>query len=697
MKATGGQVAELAPLYAALVNPSSVAIVGASEDPTKVTARPLRYLDACSWSGEVYVVNPTRATVAGHKAHTTILQLPVRPDHVFIVTAADLALSVLTDCVELGVPLVSIMADGFVGASPGAQRRAAELRRLVGAGTTRVLGPSALGVVSMPRKLVVTANAAFAEWPYPAGGVFVASQSGSAIGALASRAKDGNIGFHTLVSTGSELDLSLGELCLASVDDPQVTGYALFLENLAHAHHLSAFAHAAADRGKPIVAYKIGRCEAAAELAQSHTGALAGDHVVAEAALRDLGIIPVRTFEALLECQPLARTVGNAPIGVPAPRVAVVSTTGGGGAMMVDCLALAGATPTGPSPATRQKLLGLGVDPGRGVLIDLTLAGTRYDIMKAVVDVLLSAPEFHMVVAVPGSSARFFPEVAVKPIIDSVGGVKPLAAFVMPAAPTALRMLRDGGISAFRTPEACADALVAVARRVPPRIELHQVGGSASTRILDEASSYEVLSSLGVSVAPYQVISTTAVPPEMPVSPPVAVKIHGEGLPHKSDLGGVLLGVVDHDGLLAAIDTVVASVRASGRNVPTDRILVQHMITAQAEALIGYRLDPDVGPIVLLSAGGVLAEWMHDRSVRLAPVDAATAQQMIDEIVVFQLLKGYRGRASGDLAALRDAVVAVSCVGEHVELDIAELEINPLLICDNGDGAFAVDAVVRVR
>ena len=684
-------------LYHALMQPQTVAIVGASDDPAKTTSRPLRNLADSDWPGTVYVVNPNRDTVAGRRAYDSLTDLPAVPDHVFVLTGADPAIEAARECSRIGVPVVTIMADGFVGGSADARRRMTSLEEVAAAGRTRVLGPSSLGVVSTSQRLVLTANAAFSE-PLPmGGGIFVASQSGSAIGALASRGKDAGIAFHSMVSTGSEIDLSLGEVCLASVDDPEVTSYILFLENLSHAGDLAAFARAAADRGKPVLAYKLGRSDAAAELAVSHTGALAGDDAIADAALRDLGITRVRTFDALLEAHPLARRARTLAAARSAPRVAVVSTTGGGGAMMVDCLAMAGAEPTRPSEQTRARLADAGIDAGGGTLVDLTLAGTRYEVMKSALDILLAAPEFDAVVAVPGSSARFHPEHAVKPIVDAAGGDKALVAFVVPSAPDALRMLRDCGISAFRSPESCADAIVSVfASRAPRMAALSPLPAPATTNLLDEQSSYGVFTDLGIPHAPFAVLDTAGPFDEIPVATPAAVKIHAAGLAHKSDLGGVVLGVEDTAGLTSAVDTIVSSVRRTDPTVPTDQILVQQMIRGLGEALIGFRVDPDVGPIVLLAAGGVLAELHQDRSVRLAPVDPATAQEMIDEVTAFRALTGFRGLPKGDLTALRDAVVAVSRAADLVDSGVVELEANPVMVCAEGQGVFAVDAVVRI-
>jgi acyl-CoA synthetase (NDP forming) len=684
-------------LYEALLRPRSVAIVGASGTPGKTTARPLEYLLASGWGGRLHPVNPARPTVLGQRSYARVRDLPEVPDHVFVVTTAEPALDALEECAQIGVPVVTLMADGFTESDPAGRDRVRRLRQAVESSATRVLGPSSLGVVNLADGFLLTANAALVEPDLPAGDVFVASQSGSAIGALLSRGKSMGIGFRALVSTGGELDLSLGELCLASLEDPGVASYALFLENLSGVDDLREFAHAAAERGKPVVAYKLGRSAAAADLAVSHTGALAGDDTVASALLQSLGIARVSHFEALLEAQHLARATALADRPLRQPRVAVVSTTGGGGAMMVDCLATYGAVPTPPSAETLLRLAEHGIDAGPGALVDLTLAGARYEVMKAALDVLTTAPEFDAVVAVPGSSARFHPDLAVKPIADSAGTARPLAAFVMPEAPEALALLRRSGVAAFATPESCADPIVAVfGRRRPTGTPAVHPDPGGRSRVLDEDESYRLLASVGVAHAPYAVVSTAMPSPEMPVAVPAAVKILSPDAPHKSDIGGVVLGVRDRDGLAAAISSIVAQVSTSAPHVGLDRVLVQEMVEGVGEVLVGFRHDELAGPVVVLAAGGVLAELHHDRSVRTAPVDLATAQDMIDDVVSLKAVQGYRGLPRGDVAALAEVIVAVSRVGVVTDGAVVEAEANPVIVLPEGRGAVAVDALVRV-
>jgi len=670
-----------------LLAPRSVALVGASDDPAKTASRPLRYLRAGGFQGAIYPV-ARRAVVGGERAWPSLSDLPERPDHAFILLPTEGAVEAVAECVRLGIPAVTVLAGGF--AEAGADGAALQERMLatLQEGSTRLLGPSSLGLVNLHRHTVLTANAAFAEPELPLGGLFVVSQSGSMIGAMASRGKGRGIGFAFLVSVGGEADLGVGEVCMAALDDPDVTAFLLFLETIRDAPDICRFALGAAERGKPVVAYKLGRSREAAELAQSHTGALAGEDDVADAFLRDCGIARVTNFEALLEAPPLLRRMAVRPAGARRPRIGIVTTTGGGAAMVVEGLGLRGIEVVGPADATAARLRAAGIDPGNGRILDLTLAGTRYDVMKPALDAMRSDPDYDVVVAVVGSSARFQPELAVRPILDSDATAgAPLAAFLVPDAPDALRSLAAADIPAFRTPEACADAIAAAIGRRVPVIRPEPRPAARLRRLIDELDAYALLAEIGIPSAPCAELADAAA-----IRFPAAVKILSSEIAHKSDCGGVVLGVTDPAGVAAAAVLVRRRAAAAHPGLRDARVLVQQMAAGVGEALIGYRVDPQVGPIVLLAAGGVTTEIYADRSVRTAPIDLTGAHAMIDEVAGFALLRGFRGRPLGDLGALAAAVVAMSRLALHPA--VVECEINPLIVMEKS--VVAVDAVASM-
>lgn len=681
----------------AVLNPDRVALVGISDDPEKTAGRPLTFLRRAGFAGEIGLVNPRRAMVQGERAYASLSDLPWRPDHVFILTDAAKALDAFAECQTLGVPVATMLSAGFGEAGEHGAANQARLVELLARGGTRLIGPSSIGVVNLRNGLTLTANAAFAETDLPKGGIFVGSHSGSLIGALVSRGKRKGIGFAGLVSVGGESDLSMGQICAATLDDPEVTSYMLFLETLRGAEELRRFALAAAQRGKPVAAYKLGRSDAAAELAVSHTGSLAGADEVADVFLKDCGIARVESFEGLLEVMPLLEHLpaGSAP---RRGRVGVVTTTGGGAAMAVDQMALRDVDVVPASDETRAKLRDMGVEPGHGRIIDLTLAGTRYEVMKAALDVLRAAPEFDLVLASVGSSARFNPDLAVQPVIDAARGPgAPVAAFLVPDAPGAARALASAGVPAFQDPETCGDAVAAALHRTRPRRDVAlDIGEPVAGRVLDEAASYALLASTGLPVAAHVALDVDAPLPDLPFGWPVVAKVLDAAIPHKTDAGGVVLNIAGKDELAAAIASIRARV-AERTGCQTRRVLVQQMAKGTGEVLLGFRRDPQVGPIVLLAAGGIYTELYCDSTMRLAPVDRESAMQMIAELKYTRILDGFRGRPKGDLEALAGAIMAMSQLALADGPAVEEAEINPLLVLPEGAGVLAIDALARVR
>jgi acyl-CoA synthetase (NDP forming) len=691
-------------LRRALFFPRSIAVIGQSNDAGKTAGRPLKYLRQAGFAGPVYPVNARRQEVLGERAWPSVESLPDIPEHAYVVAPVDAAMEAVGACGRLGVAVTTVLADGFGEAGEAGRAREARLREIAAATGMRIVGPSSLGIVNLRNGALITANAAFDEPDLPVGRIFAASHSGGMIGTLLSRGKACGIGFAGLVSVGGEVDLSLGEICDLMLGDPDIDGFMLFLETLRHADKLRAFAHRAAAAGKPVLAYKLGRSLQGRELAVTHTGALAGEDDVADAFLRDCGVARVETLSALIEGLPLLARV---PLRMEkrTPTAAVVTTTAGGAATVVDPLASRGVDVIAPSEATLARFAAAGIRVAPARLIDLTLAGARYEVMKGALDILATAPEYDIVVVVVGSSARFYPHLAVQPIIDSAGSDKPIAVFLVPEAPQARTALGAAGVANFYTPEACADAVAAaLARRaprvagsipgtagVPPALSFFGAGGTPAVpgKTLDELEAYALFDRLGIPRAPSVALDADiTVPPALPFGYPVVLKVLSSGITHKSDVGGVTLGIADAPSLMAAITAMRA-------RLPEARhVLVQPMVAGVGEVLAGYRVDPDVGPLVMVAAGGIYTEIYRDRSLRLAPVDAGTAAEMIAEVQGLKALAGYRGNPAGDLAALAEAVAALSQLA--ADPSVAEAEINPLIVRRQGEGVVAVDAVVRM-
>ena len=682
----------------ALFAPASVAIVGQSDDAGKAAGRPLKFLRQTGYAGRVYPINPRRESVLGERAWPSLAALPEAPDHAYIVTPTEAAVAAVEECGRLGVKVATVLADGFAEAGAEGLAREARLRDACARTGIRVVGPSSLGVVDLRTKSMLTANAALDTQDLPVGRIFAASHSGSLIGALLTRGKARGVGFAGLVSVGNEVDLSLGEICAATLDDPGIDGYMLFLETMRHADALQRFAVAAAARGKPILAYKLGRSAAARELAVSHTGALAGEDDVANAFLCACGIARVDTLDGLIEGLPLLARVPAAARGGARKAVGVVTTTAGGATMVIDPLARRGVTIAPASSTTLERLAAAGITVRPARLVDLTVAGARYETMKSALAILLEAPEFDLLLAVVGSSGRTQPEATVRPIIEGAAAGKPLAAFVVPEAPEALALLSRAGLPSFRTPEACADAIAAaLSRRAPrPLTACSSSPAPEDGRVLDELAAGDLLDRIGIARAPAVALDAGIVrPPPLPFPYPVAVKVLSAEFAHKTDVGGVVLDVADGAALCAAIGQIRKDLAERMPGASLARVLVQPMLSGLGEVLVGYRVDRDVGPLIMVAAGGIWAETLRDRSLRLAPVDLDAAREMIFELRSLLPLAGDRGRPKGDLDALARAIVALSRLADNAQ--VAEAEINPLIVRPAGEGVVAVDALVKLR
>jgi len=523
-------------------------------------------------------------------------------------------------------------------------------------------------------------------------------------GTLVSRGAPRGIGFGKLISVGNEADLSVGEIGAALSDDPETDAFLLFLETIRARNEIARFAALAHRSGKPIIAYKLGRSDVGQALAVSHTGAMVGSDAAVDAFLRHHGILRVDHLEALLEMPPLV--IGRRPASIGHSRVGVIATTGGGAATVVDRLGLLGVQVARASADTLAKLRAVKVPEQSGPIIDVTLAGTRYEVMRPALDILMDAPEFALVLATIGSSAQFQPELAVKPIVDCARGKKPLAVFLTPQADETLRLLARQNIAAFRTPEACADAIAAyLAWREPTGTVtadteklaravgmLRAIRGEA----LNERQSLALFEALGVPVSRGHVLDPTEAPPTLPFPFPVAAKILSPDITHKTEAGGVALEIATPTELSERARELVNVARSRHPSARIEGVLVQPMERGLAEVLVGYRLDAQAGPVVTVGMGGTLAEIYRDYAVRVAPVSLDQAAGMIAEVRGFAVLRGYRGKAPGDVTALAEAIAALSALAMLTERTVSEAEINPLIVKPAGKGVVAVDGVVRL-
>ena len=687
-------------LFQALFSPRTVALVGASADLNKNNSRPQRFLRAHGYAGRILPINPGRSEILGEPAYPNLLQAPGPIDHAFIMVPAAAVPGVIDQCCERNVPMATIFSAGFaeLGAE-GLQRQRAMVAR-ARAGGLRLIGPNCMGIINVQGRTPLCINAVLARETLTPGPLSVISQSGSMLGTLISRAQPRGLGFSKLVSLGNECDLGVGEIAELLVDDPDTGAILLFLETFRDGERLAHAARRAFAAGKPVIAYKLGRSEVGRRAAASHTGAMVGGDELATAFFRAHGILRVDMMETLFELPQLV--MGHRP---PAGRrVAVVTGTGGAAAMVADRLGTFGADVVPPSPAVKAKLAADNIRVNDSPVTDIPMGGSEGGVYAKILSTLLASEHCDAVVSVIGSSSQTNPQVVADRVLQASPRSKPLAVFLAPRADESLKLLQDNGVAGFRTPETCADAVntylnwyvpTAVSQATVPAPAATMLAARVTGNRLNERAALDVFAALGVPVVSSTVVSSAQEAEGLPG--PAAVKLLSPDILHKTDAGMVQLEVAS-SAIPAVVDALLQRARTHFPAARVDGVLVQSMARGLAEVILGYRRDPEVGPIVMLGMGGTLAELRKSYSVRLAPVDLDTARGMLDDVPELAMLRGFRNLPRGDCEALARAVQALSQLALLCEQDthVDEAEINPLLVLADGAGVVAVDGLLTL-
>jgi len=689
--------AQRAVLAQALFAPRRIALIGASSDPTRLASRPQRVLRQHGYDGTIVAIHPTQVEIDGVRAYPSVRTVPGEVDHAFVIVPASAVPEVIADCCASGVKVATILAAGFAEAGMRGKQRQDEMVAMARASGLRLLGPNCLGVVNVSGRVTISANAVLEREELKPGGLSVISQSGSMLGGIITRAQERGLGFSKLISVGNECDLAVGELTHLLVDDPDTRAILLFLETFRDADVLGAAARRAYDAGKPVIALKLGRSAIGREVATTHTGAMAGADEAADAFFRTHGILRVEVFEALIETAQFV--LGHRP--PRGRRVGALTVSGGAAGLVLDRLGLESIEVVSPGAEAVARLAARRIRISDTPLIDLPMGRADGGSYAHILDELLASDRSDVVIAIQGSNATYTPDSVRERILAAKRGNKPLAVFLGPRANEALRILQDNGVAGFRTPEACADAVRAYLDwRAPESAVEIDTGRVAAIRaavkraghgVLNEHASSNLLDAIGIPFTRSQIIKHPTDRVDLPF--PVAAKILSADLPHKTDAGGVVLDLADAPALAVCVTEMLARVAREQPQSRIDGVLVQSMQRGMAEVIVGYRRHRDVGPVILVGAGGILAEIGASYALRLAPVSLDTAHAMIASVPALATIRGYRNRVPGDLAGLARVVQAMSLLA--FTGDVVEAEINPLIV--RTDGVVAVDALVRIE
>lgn len=685
-----------------ILHPRSVAIVGASDSEQKWGGRLLRYMLRHRHDGPLYPINARASELMGLPAYPSLLDCPGPVDLAILLVPREHVRAAVEDCVAKGVGCALCITAGF--AETGDQGRADEeaLVALARAGGVRLIGPNCMGLMNAHHKLCATTGVVMGTLDQlPAGGIGMASQSGALMGAMISRGVDIGAGFSSTVSVGNQADLDLNDFFEYLIDDPKTEVITLYMEGVKDAPRFTALLERAAAAGKPVCIAKSGRSEAGAKAAASHTASLAGSWSAFEATCRRWGVHLFETIYDLLQGALLLQRGKRAASN----RVAIFSGSGGGGALLTDALEAHGLRLAELSEATQQAVAAVlpathrqlpfdfgmlnhaaAPDPqvaggSIGIALDRALHDDGVD---AGILLLTTQPGQELVVQAAMAAA----DRSSKPLLFVQGAGN--------HGEIARQMLRAAGHGYFDSPHDALKVLeVLTTRREPePPTEVLpgiQVPADLPGGFLTEPDARRLLEAAGIPTTRWQFAADTeaAVQAARALGDAVAIKAVSARIVHKSDIGGVKLGLRGDAAVRQACNDIAAAARAAGVET-LDGFLVTEMWRADTELILGVQRDPDFGPLVMVGAGGVLVELMKDVQLAPAPLSHATARAMLGRLRCLPLLTGYRGRPAADLDAIADTMVRLGALAADTSARLSELDINPLFIA--GDRIAAADA-----
>ncbi|MCR0985668.1 acetate--CoA ligase family protein [Roseomonas populi] len=691
---------DLGPLF----DPRSVVLVGASERAASVGGRTLaNIVDHSDFRGTLHLVNATRPEVRGLPCHRRVADLPSAPELAVIAVPAAGVMEALRECASIGVKVCVILTSGFGETGEEGRAAEAEMKALAQSTGMRLYGPNCPGVTNINKRLGFTFSPAFKDDLRP-GPIGLATQGGG-LGRNLMQAMERGAGFALWCSTGNEVDLQVADFIHYMAGAPDVRVIGTILEGIKDGPRFLAAARAAAEAGKPIVALKVGRSEYGMRAAASHTASLTGSAEVNSAAFRQMGIIEVDDVDELVD---VASLLARGRPGRGA-RIAVFGSSGGACALAADMVGQAGIVLAEFAPETTAVLaeklpsfaaLGNPVDTTTVTLtnpavIEETLAAVAND--PAVSLVMLPMPldygPVSLTVAERMAAAQRLSPVPLVPVWMSERTGAAYRHFAE-AGMVPIRSLRNAA-RAFRR---FIDRGAWEAGTMPRGLGAGLPDGP--TRTLSEAEGKAVLRAAGLAVPEGEIARSAAEAAEIAsrLGLPVAVKIASADILHKSDIGGVALGLRTAEEAGAAFEAVARAARAHHPEARIDGVLVERMAPSGGqEVLLSVSRDPVLGQVMTCGLGGIHVELLRDLSRRLLPVDAAEAARMLRDLRGFPLLQGLRGAAPCDLEALCAAMAAISALVEARPGEFEEIEINPLRVGAAGEGAWALDAVVTLR
>ncbi len=687
-----------------LISPKSIAIIGVSQDFNKLNGRVLKYLLDKGYEGAILPVNPKYDEVGGHRCYPEIGAAPGPVDLAVITLPARMVEDALRQCGAAGVAGAVIFSSGFGEMDNAGKRMEEALAIAARESGVRVLGPNGLGMINSFENAFATFSQ-YADGPTPSGPVGFVTQSGAFGTAICALARNRRLGFGFFVNTGNECDLDFATMMSAVLDDDRITVGAGYLEGVSDGPGFAAVARKAMALGKPLVVTKVGRSEAGARAAVSHTGSLAGQDAVFDGAARQHGVIRARNEEHMLDIVDMFSTT-KLPSG---PGIGIVTQSGGAGVLIADRaeeLGLSVPQLSAPSQAALRDVMpafgaaGNPVDITAQFLAEPTLLSDSVRILLEDSAIDIAIVWLQLMEGYADRLLEVFRDI--KATVN-----KPFVVVWVAASDKALDGMRELGICTLRGAEPAVDAVAALVSYAAMRKRLTAAGAAPAALAppdLPEASgpvpslkAAELLAAAGVPL----VESLLATDPDSlrdaaeEFGYPLALKIESPDILHKTEVKGVALGLKDWAETTQAFDRLKRDARALKPEARIDGAVVQRMAGGSVELVVGAKCDPVFGPTVMVGIGGVFIEVMRDVVFRIAPVSEDEARAMLAELKGAAVLEGARGAAPVDVRAVARLVAAVSRFAVASGDRLVELDLNPVRA--GPDGALAVDWLMVLK
>lgn len=689
----------------ALFKPSSIAIIGASQDETKIGGRPVQFLRKYGFAGAVYPINPKASEIQGYKAYPSVAALPVTPDLAVIAVAAEIASHAVADCAARGVKTAVILSSGFGEMGEVGERLQQDIAATARATDIRLLGPNCLGSIGVAERAIATFSIVIENDLPRAGPLGIVSQSGNLGSYTMLLAAERGVGISRFVTTGNECDIDVADAVAWMARDPSTEVILLIVETCRSASRFIAALDIARDAGKPVVVLKIGASDVGREAAASHTGALAGSDAVFDAVLKRAGAIRVHALEQLIDVGHAATVIGKArrPRG---NRVAIVTASGGFGVLLADAATAAGLTIPAMSAVTQKRILEAVPYAAPRNPIDATAQmSARPELLEQILSAVIEDAASDTVLFMM-SSALFVPRlkaVYMRALTNLRQRYPDRLMLLCTHGPQeALPPLNDMGYPTVDGVDAACRTIAALVEMGRPSSAKSKATAADKVQPLspalfrNEFTAKRALAAAGLPVLPEQLVSSPelAATAAEAVGFPVVLKIVSPDLPHKSEVGGVVVGLTTAVDVRTHGEAMLKRIKSAAPLATIDGLLVAPMVNGGVELILGVNRDPIFGPAVMVGFGGIFAEVLQDVAVRPAPVDEAEAMAMLKTLKGYAVLDGARGRPRSDVEAAAKVIAALSRFAVAYADQVSEVDINPLIVRESGKGVVALDALL---